>query len=80
MKEEKIKQIGDFPFYALMNERDLWQIVVGNTLMSDKEFENFEDVENHIYFLFGDAEQVKFLTNYILALIDNFDKIKNLKK
>ena len=80
MNEERIKKIGDFPFYALMNERDLWQIVVGNTLMSDKEFESFEDVENHIYFLFGDAEQVKFLTNYILTLIDNFDKIKNFKK
>ena len=80
MNEERLIRIGDFPFYALMNERDLWQIVVGNTLMSDKEFESFEHVENHIYYLFGDPEQVKFLTNYILTLIDNFDIIKNFKK
>ena len=79
MNMEKIKQIGNYPFYSVDTD-GVYQIISGDALMVNIDFKSHEEAETYITNLFPNEDQLVILTNFILTLIDNFEKIKNFKK
>ena len=76
---ERIKQIGNYPFYSVETE-GVYQIISGDALMVNIDFDSHDEAETYILNLFPDEDQIVFLTNFVLTLIDNFEKIKNFKQ